>query len=468
MFFFVFVYLNVNAQSSIKFAVIGDFGYEGQHELDVAELVISWNPDFIITAGDNNYNNGAASTIDPNIGQYYHDFIYPYLGSYGNGSPDSNRFFPVPGNHDWNTPNLQPYIDYFTLPNNERYYDFTWDYLHFFMIDSDGDEPDGNSENSDQAMWIKNKMENSNERWKIVSLHHAPYSSAQTHGSSSTMQWPYKEWGANVVFAGHDHTYERLIVDSLLYFVNGLGGKSLRTDDFSDSTSWVPGSQVRFAADYGAMLVEAYYDSLIFKFYTRTGQLIDNYTIPSTILSVELKTFTAEVIDNNVTLKWSTRNETNNKGFYIERKLNGKFLKIAFIPGHGTTTKTENYFYCDQNLNRGTYTYRLKQIDFNGASKNSNELNIAVETPNKYILNQNYPNPFNPETKIGFQIIEYGLVSLKIYDILGREIATLLNEFKQPGYYEVNWNAKEYESGIYFYRLTAGDFVKTKEMALIK
>ena len=128
--------------------------------------------------------------------------------------------------------NMQPYLDYFTLPNNERYYDFTWGDLQFFMIDSDENEPDGYSSTSTQAMWIKNKIENSTARWKIVALHYSPYSSALTNGSVSTVQWPYKLWGADAVFSGHDHTYERLTVDSLTYFVNGLGGKSLRLDDF--------------------------------------------------------------------------------------------------------------------------------------------------------------------------------------------------------------------------------------------
>ena len=110
-----------------RFAVIGDFGCGCQAELDVSNLVKSWNPEFIITTGDNNYDFGEASTIDANIGQYYHDFIYPYVGSYGAGA-DTNRFFPSLGNHDWGdgyiqppATAVQPYLDYFTLPGNERY-----------------------------------------------------------------------------------------------------------------------------------------------------------------------------------------------------------------------------------------------------------------------------------------------------------------------------------------------------------
>src|SRR5438132_12368590 len=108
---------------TLHFAVIGDYGYVSQSEAQVSSLVHSWNPDLVITTGDNNYDYGAASTIDPNIGQYYHDFIFPYTGIYGSGAP-YNKFFPSLGNHDWNTVGAAPYLNFFTLPNTERYYDF--------------------------------------------------------------------------------------------------------------------------------------------------------------------------------------------------------------------------------------------------------------------------------------------------------------------------------------------------------
>ncbi len=257
---------------SVKFGVIGDYGSQGQNLQDVADLIISWNPDFIITLGDNNYPDGEASTIDPNIGQYFHDFIYPYFGNYGNGA-DTNRFFPSLGNHDWHTPNAQPYLDYFTLPGNERYYDFAWGPVHFFALDSDGDEPDGSDSTSIQAAWLQNRMLQSTEPWKVVYFHHPPYSSGH-HGSTTRMRWSFREWGATAVMAGHDHTYERLLVDSLVYFVNGLGGRSIYS--FMDS---LPETRVRYNGDYGAMFVTANLDSINFKFITRTGILIDSYTI---------------------------------------------------------------------------------------------------------------------------------------------------------------------------------------------
>src|SRR5688572_15104008 len=127
---------------SASFAVIGDFGHAGPVEQAVADVVKSWNPDFILTVGDNNYPDGEASTIDENVGQYYHEYIGNYEGSYGPGAA-TNRFFPILGNHDWRADGAQPFLDYFTLPGNERYYDFVRGPVHFFALDSDPSEPDG-------------------------------------------------------------------------------------------------------------------------------------------------------------------------------------------------------------------------------------------------------------------------------------------------------------------------------------
>jgi tartrate-resistant acid phosphatase type 5 len=254
----------------IHFAVIGDFGGNGQPEKDVANLVKSWNPDFIITVGDNNYPDGSADTIDLTIGQYYHEFISPYTGRFGQGA-DSNRFFPVLGNHDWNTDQAHPYLDYFTLPNNERYYDFTWGPIHFFAIDSDSREPDGVSKSSTQADWLKERLSTSDSPWNVVYFHHAPYSSG-LHGSTEWMRWPFQKWGADVVLSGHDHTYERLLEDNIPYFVNGLGGGAVY--NFNEVVS---GSQFRYNSDYGAMLVTASDTQMDFQFYDRKGDIIDGY-----------------------------------------------------------------------------------------------------------------------------------------------------------------------------------------------
>jgi tartrate-resistant acid phosphatase type 5 len=255
-----------------RFAVIGDYGAISAPERDIANLISSWNPDFIITVGDNNYPSGSASTIDRAIGQYFHEYIYPYHGEFGAGAAE-NRFFPTLGNHDWLTNGAQPYLDYFSLPNNERYYDFVWGPVHFFMLDSDSNEPDGVSSSSIQAQWLKAQMSTSFSPWNLVAFHHAPYSSG-LHGPTTWMRWPFQEWGASAVLSGHDHTYERLEENGIPYFVNGVGGGAIY-----NFTQVEAGSQVRYNSDYGAMLVTADTYTLTFQFINRKGEQIDTYTL---------------------------------------------------------------------------------------------------------------------------------------------------------------------------------------------
>jgi tartrate-resistant acid phosphatase type 5 len=257
----------------LRFGVIGDYGDGGQGEADVAALVHSWAPDLIITVGDNNYPLGEAGTIDAHIGQYYQDFIFPYTGAYGPGAAE-NRFFPSLGNHDWYTAGAQPYFDYFSLPGNERYYDFMIEPVHFFALDSDENEPDGFRSNSVQAAWLQQELAGSTSPWNIVYFHHAPYTSGAYHGSTTWLRWPFAAWGAQAVLSGHEHSYERLLVDGIPYFVNGVGGGGRY--DFLDI---LPESQFRYNADYGAMLVTATNMHLLFEFFNRTGQLIDQYEL---------------------------------------------------------------------------------------------------------------------------------------------------------------------------------------------
>src|SRR2546428_4608501 len=200
--------LAIPAGTTVRFAHIGDYGSGSSNENRVANLVKGWNPDFIVTAGDNNYPHGEASTIDANIGQFYQSYIGNYKGSYGPGSA-TNRFWPSLGNHDFDVGD-QPYLDYFTLPNNERYYDvvFGEGLVHLFVIDSDDNEPDGNTSTSVQASWLKNALAASTACFNLVDFHHPPYTSGSV-GSMAVMQWPFPSWGADMVLAGHAHVYER-------------------------------------------------------------------------------------------------------------------------------------------------------------------------------------------------------------------------------------------------------------------
>ena len=262
-------------QAPIRFAVIGDYGSGNEDARQVAELVKSWQPEFILTTGDNNYPDGSRETIDHRIGQFYHEYIHPYRGSYGKGA-EQNRFFPTLGNHDWMSESAQPYFDYFELPNNERYYDFTWGAGHFFALDSDSNEPDGVGRSSRQAQWLQERLLASTLPWQIVYMHHPPYSSGK-RGAVDWMRWPFREWGADAVLCGHDHYYERLVVDGLVYLINGAGGGGLY--GFGDIAE---GSQKRFNGAYGALLGILDEDHLIFEFYAVGGVLIDRYEMTRT------------------------------------------------------------------------------------------------------------------------------------------------------------------------------------------
>jgi len=277
------------AQAPLRFAVIADYGTNNQPELDVANLVKGWSPDLILTVGDNNHHDDAGlygdadpHLVDVNIGQYFHEYIGNYQGTYGTGSP-ANRFFPALGNHDYNsTLKYKTHTDYFTLPagqGNERYYDFVQGPVHFFVLNSESHEPGGIGKTSTQAQWLQGAMAASTSSFNFVFLHDPPYTSSDRHSSNTTVQWPYKDWGADAVFAGHSHLYERLNVGGLSYFVAGVAGEDLA----GAVATPVPGSQFRFGTDpdYGAMQVEVGDSSATFQYYTRTGLLIDSYSQPA-------------------------------------------------------------------------------------------------------------------------------------------------------------------------------------------
>ena len=187
------------------------------------------------------------------------------------------------------------------------------------------------------------------------------------------------------------------------------------------------------------------------------------------VLPVELISFTANVIEYKVILKWETETELNNFGFEILRLAQkNKWSKIGFVEGHGTSTSRKKYSFTDKNLLGGNkFLYRLKQIDFDGKIEYSNVVEIEI-VPTIFALYQNYPNPFNPTTKIRYQLPKESTVVIKIYDILGAEVITLLNEKKEPGVYEVDFNAQHLSSGTYIYRIVADGFVETKKMVLLK
>lgn len=282
------------AQSSpTTFAVIGDYGMANSNETEVANLVKSWDPAFIVTTGDDYYDpaGGSGSTkYDNSIGRDY----CPFLGGITTsgkhcpqpGGSEVNRFFPALGNHDYRnggTTNNLPttYTDYFNLPGegvpttgtsgNERYYDVIQGPVHFFFVNSviePGSEPDGTTPNSKQGTWLKNQLAASSTPWQIVLFHNPPYSSGK-YGNNKRMQWPFAEWGADVVISGDDHHYERISRDGIVYFVNGTGGGVPR-----GCGQPISGSQFCLSA-FGAQRVTATGTSLDFEFISIDGKVRD-------------------------------------------------------------------------------------------------------------------------------------------------------------------------------------------------
>jgi predicted phosphodiesterase len=215
---------------SLVFAVIGDYGLDSENEAAVADLVKSWNPDFIITTGDNNYDQGEMSTIENNISKHYGDYIYNYDAEEQyrcNGKAfdeQVNRFFPSPGNHDtYGISGMKPYLNFFTLPGNEVYYSFTWSDIAFYALNSTA------SFMAEQESWLEEQLVNSDKTINIVYFHHSPYSTGR-HGNERKMQLDYHTMDVDVVFTGHDHIYSRIEKrdeKGIYYVINGASGKSL-------------------------------------------------------------------------------------------------------------------------------------------------------------------------------------------------------------------------------------------------
>ncbi|QQS35619.1 MAG: T9SS type A sorting domain-containing protein [Ignavibacteriales bacterium] len=187
-------------------------------------------------------------------------------------------------------------------------------------------------------------------------------------------------------------------------------------------------------------------------------------------LPVELLTFTTSIETGRVTLNWSTASELNNRGFEIQRKSkNAEWMTIGFKEGKGTTTEKNEYTYTDDvaGINSSEVYYRLKQIDYDGTYTYSEEVKVSL-IPFKYELYQNYPNPFNPSTKISWQSPVGSHQTIKVYDVLGNEVATLVNEYKEAGSYEVEFDGSSLASGMYIYKLSSGGFTSSKKMMVIK
>jgi hypothetical protein len=271
---------------------------------------------------------------------------------------------------------------------------------------------------------------------------------------------------------------------SALYYSNSKDGgvtwsQNVRMSDFFDPHVGWPNQQKM--GDYFDMVSDSTGASLAWAAtFNNEQDVYYSYIVDTTgVIPVELLSFSASVGVNVVNLEWETATELNNHGFEIEKSPNKTdWRTIGFREGKGTTSEPQHYTYSDDLLDTESSTlfYRLKQVDFNGSFKYSDIVEVEI-VPSEFSISQNYPNPFNPTTKIKFTIPpvknrDQVSVQMKVYDVLGNEIATLVNEELSPGKYEVEFNRnlinQVLTSGVYFYRLKAGDFIETKKMMLMK
>jgi len=200
---------------------------------------------------------------------------------------------------------------------------------------------------------------------------------------------------------------------------------------------------------------------------------VDNITAASQPVPVELVNFSVSVLGKSAMLEWTTATETNNYGFEIERTSfsnipNKVWVKIGFTPGAGNSSSPKMYTFVDsENRLSGKYLFRLKQIDMDGSYEYSNEIEAEIQ-PGEYTLEQNYPNPFNPSTKIKFNIPMSEKVKIEVFNAVGNKVTTLLNGLKEAGSHEVQFEAENLASGVYFYKISVGNFIQIKKMVLIR
>ncbi len=243
---------------------------------------------------------------------------------------------------------------------------------------------------------------------------------------------------------------------------------------------------------YGALLlIEEYFGGDFNAYYHSVNDLITHFNQPyylkmsqlslatvatlaelTTIVPVEMLTFAASARNSNVQLLWATASETNNRGFEIERSINDddNFVTVGFVNGNGSSTEINYYSFTDEPQLSGANQiyYRLKQIDFDGTFSYSDVVSVSYDVPAEFVLEQNYPNPFNPINKNKLLCTKRKFCKYKVYDFLGREITTLVNEIKATGSYELYFNASNLPSGTYFCTLTANGYSKTTKMVLLK
>jgi hypothetical protein len=350
----------------------------------------------------------------------------------------------------------------------------------------------------DQFNWFKQTIENSTAKYKFVFSHQiVGGNDAQDYGRGGAWAANLFEWGGNnsdgtwgfdtqrpgwgsvpihqlmvangvsAFFHGHDHEFAYEVRDGIVYQempAAGFSGTGFNNYSQGGYTIKVlpSGGHLRATVTPSQTTVD-YINST-----NNNGSVAYSYTIlPNDPLPIELSTFTASVTKSNINLIWQTVTEIKNYGFEIQRKTDiSDWGKIGFVQGSGNSNSPKNYSFIDKEVNSGEYYYRLKQIDKDGNFEFSKVVEANLGNPQSYELNQNYPNPFNPTTIITYQIPQNSFVILQVFNILGRRVATLVNEEKAAGNYSVEFSANNYNltSGIYFYSIKAGNFSSVKNI----
>ena len=554
-------------EETVRFACIGDYGTYTWAALSVTDLVGAWNPDFIVTTGDNSYDN---VHIDDNIGMFYSNYIGSYRGSWGNGS-STNRFFPTLGDHDWiDGGGIDAYLAYFTLPGagipssntsgNERYYDFVRGPVHFFMIDSPDYEPDGTASASIQARWLRDQLRASRSPWKIVLLHDAPYSSGR-YGSRVAMQWPFQDWGASAVIGGHDHIYERIVKDGFPYFVNGLGGRVI----YPMGSLPLPWTAKRYNAAHGAMVVEAGSRALEFRFYSivggNDGTLVDTYVMeapppppPDTTLvpvTADWKYLDtgsdpgtawrqsgfddsawasgpaelgygdggeATVVrcgpgaptcgsSNRVTTWFRHRFTVPDPSRYIGLVLRVQRDDGAIVHLNGAEafrTNMPNGPVSSTTLALATVSgsnenelvtaglpvsflrpgLNLIAVEVHQVDSSSSDISFALElrgtrtsptsdtapgsTAAGLVLEPCYPNPARPTTWIRYELPRRGRATLRLFDVTGRLVETVVDGALAAGPHAAFLDAGKLPAGVYLYRLDTPGLTATRKLVVVR
>jgi hypothetical protein len=443
--------------NSLKFFAYGDTRtYPADHDPVAEEMVETYLADesyqtLVILMGDLIANGNAESDWD----NQFFDPAYPNIQEMLATLPYQSCM----GNHEESGILFSKYFPYPFEAG--RYWSFDYGPAHFVVVDQYTSYGPGSA----QLNWIESDLASTSKIWKFIYLHEPGWSAAGGHSNDTDVQnyiQPICElYGVAIVFAGHNHYYARAEVNDVIHITTGGGGAPLST----------PGSNPNLITATSAhhfCKVEIDNEMLIFTVVKPDGNTIDAFTIENS-LPVELVSFTASIKNNQVLLIWVTETEVNNYGFEILRSTqNDNWKKLGFVEGNGNSNSPKDYSFIDNNVNGGTYSYRLKQIDNDGKFEYSKVIEINVGTPIEYELSQNYPNPFNPSTTIRFSIPEKGNVKLMIYNILGETVATLLNEAKEAGVHTISYNAAELKSGVYFYKLESGNFMRVKKMSLVR